>query len=333
MATASVEERLSRLECGYDLVATKDGLLLENRMMRWVLSLMVGMAMAAVLVGCNSQEEPMPLVHLQANETVETSTVVSDDTDDVPTMHSGREPMESFSTSTAVPTPTPTVAPSPTPTPDDHGDDFSTATKIDVGVTIAGVISDLDDFDYLRFETEAGKGYVVNVDGEQEVVLYDWSGYLASDQGEDIVWLAWDEEHYVYVGQSEGGYTLSVSEIDYQDLHGDHRRWATRLTLGIPVDGVIGTRWDQDYFSFEAVEGELYTIEASLGSLVDSRITVVNPEEQELAQNDNYADTRGSRLEWIAPSSGEFFVMVESTWNFVAAGSYSLLVGGVELRG
>ena len=243
--------------------------------------------------------------------------------------------MDAVTTSTAVPSPTPTTAPSPIPSatpsptsvPDDHGDDFSTATEINVGTTIDGEIGDVDDFDYFRFETEAGKGYVVNVEGEQEVVLYDSSRLLAFDQGEGIVWLSWvEEEYYVYVARSQGRYTISVSEIDYQDLHGNHRRWATRLTLGAPVDGVIGTHWDEDYFSFEAVEGELYTIAASLGSLVDSQITVVNTEGQELAQNDNYADTRGSRLEWIAPSSGEFFVMVKSTWNFIAAGSYSLLV-------
>ena len=60
MATASVEERLSRLEGGYDHVATKADLFqlenrimshmgqLESRLMRWMVSLMVAVAFVAL---------------------------------------------------------------------------------------------------------------------------------------------------------------------------------------------------------------------------------------------------------------------------------------------
>ena len=60
MATASVEERLSRLEGGYEHVATKADLFqlenrimshmgqLESRLMRWMVSLMVGVALVAL---------------------------------------------------------------------------------------------------------------------------------------------------------------------------------------------------------------------------------------------------------------------------------------------
>ncbi len=60
MATASVEERLSRLEGGYEHVATKADLFqlenrimshmaqLESRLMRWMISLMVGVALVAL---------------------------------------------------------------------------------------------------------------------------------------------------------------------------------------------------------------------------------------------------------------------------------------------
>lgn len=60
MATASVEERLSRIEGGYEHVATKADLfqlenrimshigLLESRLMRWMISLMVGVALVAL---------------------------------------------------------------------------------------------------------------------------------------------------------------------------------------------------------------------------------------------------------------------------------------------
>ena len=60
MATTSVEERLSRLEGGYDRVATKTDLFqlenrimsrvgqMESRLMRWMVSLMVTVAFVAL---------------------------------------------------------------------------------------------------------------------------------------------------------------------------------------------------------------------------------------------------------------------------------------------
>ena len=60
MAVVSTEERLSRLEGGYEHVATKADLFqlenrimthiaqLESRLMRWIVSLMVGVALVAL---------------------------------------------------------------------------------------------------------------------------------------------------------------------------------------------------------------------------------------------------------------------------------------------
>ena len=48
---ASVEERLSRLEGGYEHLATKADLYqLENRMIRWLIGMVIGMAILAVSV-------------------------------------------------------------------------------------------------------------------------------------------------------------------------------------------------------------------------------------------------------------------------------------------
>jgi len=48
---ATVEERLSRLEGGYDHLATKADLYqLENRMTRWLVGLVIGVAILAVSV-------------------------------------------------------------------------------------------------------------------------------------------------------------------------------------------------------------------------------------------------------------------------------------------
>ena len=322
MAVVSTEERSNRLEGCYEFAV-------RDLPLRWL----VLCVLVVWIIGCSSPSEPTPLVHLRGNELVEVSTVVDDDTDDLPTMPSEGDARESVPRPTPVPSPMPTSAPTPTavpsatPEPDDHGDDLSTATEIDVGATIAGKIGDVDDVDYFRISTEAGKGYEVYLDGWHDIRLLDQRGnVLAFEDDASLVWFAWDEEYYVSVDWGEGEYAISVLETEYRDLHGDNSRWATSLTLGEAVDGVIGTYWDDDYFSFEAIEGEFYTIAVSLGSLEDSQITVVTPGGRELAMNDNYADTLASKLEWRAPRSGEFFVRLDSGFNSFAQGSYSLTV-------
>lgn len=47
----TVEERLSRMEGGYEHLATKADLYeLENRMIRWMIGLVIGMAILAISV-------------------------------------------------------------------------------------------------------------------------------------------------------------------------------------------------------------------------------------------------------------------------------------------
>lgn len=285
--------------------------------------------LAIVLIGCSGGRESTPLVQLQGAEPAGELTVVVDDDENLASTPADGDSMAAVPTPTVALSPTPTVAPSATPAPDDHGRNISTATEINVGETITGEISDYEDVDYFKFSTDAQKGYAVYVEGAQRVQLLDWRGtFLARDEGEGIIWLAWEgEERYVSVDLGEGGYTISVSEIEYEDLHGDHHRWATAMNLGETMDGIIGTHWDDDFFSFEAVEGELYTIAISLESLRDSQITIVSHGGRELAENDNYADTLASRLEWRAGRSGEHFVKVEAgNYRTDALGSYSLTV-------
>ena len=82
----------------------------------------------------------------------------------------------------------------------------------------------------------------------------------------------------------EGTYAFTVSSSDYRDDHGDDESFATQITLGETVSGVIGfdagfgwnavgnTDGDHDVFSFAAERGQLYSVEVERGSLLRSDI-------------------------------------------------------------
>ena len=75
------------------------------------------------------------------------------------------------------------------------------------------------------------------------------------------------------------------------------------VVLGDAVGGVLEHDSDLDWFIFEATEGESYDIRVALGSLSDSEVAVYDADGEELAYNDNEADSQASRLWWEAPAS------------------------------
>ena len=82
-------------------------------------------------------------------------------------------------------------------------------------------------------------------------------------------------DFYVGVwGYDEGSYSLTVGVSDVVDDFADGRLRAARLVVGESVEGVLDYVGDVDYFFFEVVEGELYEIEVTLGTLSDSFVTV-----------------------------------------------------------
>lgn len=69
---------------------------------------------------------------------------------------------------------------------------------------------------------------------------------------------------------------------------------------------------DHDYVRFMAHQGVGYTIETShLGSDVDTIIYLYDGEENEIVHNDDGGEERlASRITWIAPSGGTYYVMI-----------------------
>jgi len=60
----------------------------------------------------------------------------------------------------------------------------------------------------------------------------------------------------------------------------------------------------------------------TLGTLTDSIVTVNDSDGFQLAWNDDYEGSLASRVEWTAPSTGDYYIQVSG----YGEGSYSLSV-------
>ncbi len=83
-------------------------------------------------------------------------------------------------------------------------------------------------------------------------------------------------------------------------------------TDGLPQMHNLHFEGDHDYVSFQATAGKAYTIEThDLGADIDPIIYLYDSQGQELAHNDDGADeSLASRIVWLAPSSGLYYVLV-----------------------
>ena len=98
---------------------------------------------------------------------------------------------------------------------------------------------------------------------------------------------------------------------------------ATAVTLSDAIRGSMDYEGDIDFFLFQAEEGQSYRINVALGNLSDSVIELYDANEEWLAANDDHGDSFASRIVWVAPRSGEYYVAV---FGWGGTGSYTLTV-------
>ncbi len=99
---------------------------------------------------------------------------------------------------------------------------------------------------------------------------------------------------------------------------------ATAVAIDEEAQGELDEPGDFDLFVFEAIEGELYQIDVTLGTLDDSVVGLYDADETELAFNDDYKHSSASRIVWVAPGSGSYYIKV-AAWGS-GTGSYTLTV-------
>lgn len=101
-----------------------------------------------------------------------------------------------------------------------------------------------------------------------------------------------------------------LPEVIEDELNGN--RAATSVTLPVTINGRIFPREDVDDWSFAAKKGQVITCEvnaARLGSGLDSRLEVLDPQGRVIAEN---SDTFGldSFVRFTAPEEGTYFVRI-----------------------
>ena len=105
-------------------------------------------------------------------------------------------------------------------------------------------------------------------------------------------------------------FALDDAVVDITDDHGDTAPDATAVTVGTAVQGAVDYDGDEDFFAFQAVEGELYQIDVAPGTLFDSALTLRDANERFMDSSNYHGDSRASRIHWRAPASGSYYVAV-----------------------
>ena len=238
---------------------------------------------------------------------------------------------------------------------DEHGDDATSALVIEVGEVIEGKLDYHFDFDYFRFKAEEGVKYRLHVEHESlrrtSVALYDpngvtlqekeWKSRTRESFGPQILWVApTSGEHYFAVqnfGGKTGPYTLMVDVVyDVLDDHGDTLASATALPLGDLVEGIVDDYFDFDYFQFEAVKDQMYRLTLTCGTLDGIRVKLYasNGAAPVNWNRNHWKGWWNNRdvLEWVAPSSGRYYFVVDSESGGVGAYRLTLIQTDEEYR-
>ena len=234
---------------------------------------------------------------------------------------------------------------------DKHGDEPASAINIAVGHVIEGSLDYMFDFDYFRFRAEAGVKYRLNVNHESlrtsSVMLYgpdgltqemwNWKSRSLGPLGPQIFWAAPISGDYYFAVHNFGGrtgqYTLTITKSeDIEDDHGDIPATATGVSTGEAVGGVVGDAFDYDYFGFSAMAGQRYLISVRSGTLEYFRVKLytsgwVAPQDW---YGNQYAEdsSSGGMTEWVAPSSGQFYVAIEGYREHV--GTYTISISPMD---
>ena len=204
---------------------------------------------------------------------------------------------------------------------DDFGSDFEAATEIPIGGMVEGTIRQVNENDYFKFVAEAGGSYQLDVtlsdyfkpdrgSDALTVTLIDTERNAIGEISDRRVWQAASSgEFYLQVSDNwrsdQGSYSISVSESSYSDDHGDDPGSATEISLGGDVPGSLGEDLDDDYFYFDAVDGQAY--EMGIESNVDGGFyfDLVDAEGASISQEQ-------SSLIWQAMGDGRYFIRVWS---------------------
>ena len=187
-------------------------------------------------------------------------------------------------------------------TPDDHGDTPSDATPLTLGTTVTGLISPGGDVDVFQFEITGAStdAWIYTRGGIGDTVgdLYDGNGSQIASSDDST--LSENPSHF-YIGANldPGTYYIAVTGYDTTtgpySLHtrtaadqGGTVDAAADLTLGGPVEGIIGTAWEEDVYKIDlsAATGPTDVVLYTTGE-VDTIGEILDENFRQLASSDD----------------------------------------------
>ncbi len=217
------------------------------------------------------------------------------------------------------------------------------------------------DQDWVTFNATAGTVYTIQTselesNADTVLALFGNNGSLLLAQNDDyggalasrIMWTATaNDSFHVRVtnfggrGGSNTGYSLAISSTlptNADAYEPDNTQGAAKpITVGGAAQRhnfhIAG---DQDWVRFSATAGTAYVIETlNLGPASDTVLELYDGSGTRLAYNDDYGGTLASRISWIAPSGGTFFVKVRHYRSsaYSAATAYDLRVSTAIIAG
>ena len=199
-------------------------------------------------------------------------------------------------------------------TPDDHGDTLADATPITLGTTVTGLISPAGDVDVFRFEITGASAdvWIYTRGGISDTVgdLYDGDGtQITYDEGSVLS----DNPSHFYIGVNLGPGTYYVAVGGHPATTGPyslHTRTAADqgrtvdtaadLTIGDPVEGIIGTTWEED----------VYRIDLSAATGPTDVVLYTTGEVDTIGEilDDNFRQLESSDDSILSDQSSDFFI-------------------------
>ena len=223
--------------------------------------------------------------------------------------------------------------------PDDHGNDAGTATLVGSFSTTAGDIEIAGDQDWFSFYVESGANVtmetVLGSNSDTTLTLYDTDGLTQlafdDDGGAGLASrisfnFAASGQYYAAVagfGSNTGTYGLALT---HADDHGRDAGTATPILGGSTTSGVLEVGGNLDWFRFYADAGASVRLETQLGTLPDSTLTLFDTDGvTQLAFNDDGGAGLASRIDYVFPTTGQYYVQVTEFGVPNGPGTYDLV--------
>ncbi|MCY4527414.1 MAG: hypothetical protein OXD46_00055 [Chloroflexi bacterium] len=226
---------------------------------------------------------------------------------------------------------------------DDHGDEASTASDIQVRDVVEGALDYMWDFDYFRFQAEEGPAYWINVTHDtlrsSSISVYGRDGqteqrWMLRERGSNGPRMLWETqnsgEHYFAVqnfGGKTGQYTFTITPlVSTQDDHGDTPATATDIPVNGIVNGTIDHSGDVDVFRFHVMDGRSYGVVFTLETLEEGSLRLYSRESFYPLYLRGITRLDLTNSWWGAAASGDHYYVVAGYDG--KKGAYSLVTSG-----